>query len=286
VPYDPKCILRTKKTKVFAALAAMAAHWNRTNPTPNADPTKTKYNQTINGHKDPYIATKQLLKDKGVTKLRKNGVLAIEYVLAFSPEYLFDEKTQKYRSDAKERAKIWIKTSKNWLIKTYGENCVSIQTHFDEKSFVHIHACIIPLEQRINKQGVTEHKLNARGITGGADKLLKMQDSYADYLINNGVKLSRGQRNSKAKHTTTRQFQSALNNAKKLCEENSIIPPSSNPSEFNVWQSVIDKLSRSLDSSHDNELAKLNVLIRNLLNENKRLQRQVNAQSRSLVRSR
>ncbi|WP_027670737.1 plasmid recombination protein [Rheinheimera baltica] len=83
-------ILRTKKIKSFAALAAMTAHWHRTRPTKNADPKRTKYNRIIHGNKSPYIGVKDLLKKKGITKLRKNGVLAIEYVLAFSPEYLKD----------------------------------------------------------------------------------------------------------------------------------------------------------------------------------------------------
>jgi hypothetical protein len=67
----PFAILRTQKIKSYAALAALTSHWLRIKPTPNANPTRTKYNKIIHGNQNPFKGVKELLQKKNITKLRK-----------------------------------------------------------------------------------------------------------------------------------------------------------------------------------------------------------------------
>jgi hypothetical protein len=86
--------------------------------------------------------------------------------------------------------------------------------------------------------------LNARGITGGAKKLRGIQDSYAKAVVHCGLK--RGIRGSTAKHTTIKEFYSALNQGKKLAKNVGVPLPSNSPAEFNDWNKNIVALEEAL----------------------------------------
>ncbi|MDT0602675.1 MobV family relaxase [Thalassotalea castellviae] len=262
-------ILRTLKIKNFADLAAMSAHWLRTQPTENANPARTKLNKVLHGHSNPLQGVKELLLKKGITKLRKNGVLAIEYVLAFSPEFLMNEDGS-YKKNAKANLRQWLKESTSWLLETYGENCTTVLAHFDEKS-PHIHALIVPTKAWTNKSGTNLNKLCARDITGGRQKLSQLQDSYAEHLKSKGIQLKRGVKGSKAKHQTVKQFYSAINKSKADCLKAGIVPPSNNPAEFNVWQQTIQNLTESLNKNDEEQFNKLSNMISELVITNEKL---------------
>jgi hypothetical protein len=280
-----RAVLRALKIKNFTDLAAMSAHWLRTQPTPNANPARAKLNRVLHGHSNPYQGVKNLLNKKGITKLRKNGVLAIEFVLAFSPEFLINEDGS-YKSDAKANLKKWLEESRNWLLSTYGENCTTILGHFDEKS-PHIHALIVPIKAWKNKSGTNLNKLCARDITGGRQKLSQLQDSYADHLKNKGINLSRGIKRSitKAKHQTIKQYYAAINQSKADCLKAGIIPPSDNPAEFNVWQQTIQKLTDSLNKNDQEQFNKLSNMISELVITNEKLKAELsNRRSKTVSR--
>jgi hypothetical protein len=200
----PFSILRTQKIITMREMEAMARHWKREQLTPNADSRKTKYNQVLIGTSNIVADYQELITSKKV-KIRKNGVLAIEFVLSFSPEFIED--TYGYKKDARERVIWWRNESVKWLKKTFGERCRIAISHFDEKT-PHIHALVVPLEKRIRKCGRQDWVLNARGITGGKVKLSQLQDSYA--LATNRY-LRRGIKGSKATHTTIKEFYKTVN---------------------------------------------------------------------------
>lgn len=263
-------ILRALKIKDFNELSALAAHWLRQKHTPNSNPARRKYNRVLHGSRCPKLGVENMLRKKEITKLRKNGVLAIEFMLAFSPEYIVDEEGQ-YKPDAKQKLKAWLEESKNWLINEFGENCISVIAHFDETS-PHIHAVILPVKQWVNKKGDKLNKLCAREITGGAAKLSKLQDSYAEHLQENGVNLNRGLKNSKAKHQTLKQFYTAINESKKECMEAGIAPPPKKPEQFNAWRNTINKLVSSIQKDRETDVEKLTEFISELVMTNKRLE--------------
>ena len=89
-------------------------------------------------------------------KIRKNAVLAVEFVLAYSPDYSYSDE--------------WLKANLKWLSDTFGKgNTITVQKHFDETT-PHLHAVVVP---------VVDGKLKAKHYFDGAKALSKLQDSYA-----------------------------------------------------------------------------------------------------------
>lgn len=200
---EPYAILRVEKVKSYAALAAMANHWFRVNHTPNADARRSHLNKVIVGDKDVVGNVKCRLKAKKISKLRKNGVLALELVMTFSPEFIYQNDKKKYRKDANERLKVWIKNSLNWARSEFGENLISAVIHLDE-STPHLHLCVLPL--KIQKNG--RYGLCARDITGGKSKLKAMQDSYHSSVKSLG--LQRGQKKARCQHQTIQDYHNGV----------------------------------------------------------------------------
>jgi hypothetical protein len=129
------------------------------------------------------------------TKLRKDAVHVVEFVVTFSPGAL----------DGKQ-AEVYLKDSLRWIMKTFGkENLVSAVLHRDEKT-PHLSAYITP---------IFDGRLNARERFGGADKLAGLQDDFAAQV---GAKhgLERGVKKSRARHTKVREFYGLLD--KELAE--------------------------------------------------------------------
>jgi hypothetical protein len=257
-------VLRVEKIKSFSALTAMQNHWNRTTPKPNVDPKKTKYNKYCYGNANIVSSVKAKLREKGITKLRKNGVLALEFVLTFSPEFLKDEETGEYLPDAKEKLKDWQVATVNWAKTIYGDRLIAQIFHYDENT-IHTHLTVCPFDTSRNGK----HVLNARGITGGAKKLIAIQDSYAKAVVHCGLK--RGVRGSKAKHTTINQFYTALNQGKKLAKKIGIANPTNSPCEFNDWNKNIVALEEALTKKNQLENDEIRTVINELIATNTRL---------------
>lgn len=152
--------------------------------------------------------------------------------------------------------------------ETYGENSISGILHADESSY-HLHFLVCPVDHRINKNKQKIYKLNARAITGGTAKLQAIQDSYAKAVSTCGLK--RGVKGSKASHTSIKQYYTALNESKKVCEESGLIAPTSDPESFNHWQEIVAKLANSIDEKYEDDIDKLKQIIQELIATNQRL---------------
>lgn len=187
-------ILRTKKLKSFGEIAGSYKHTFRDINTPNADSSRTAKNKHLLAK-----STEQGLarfRSKIPKKVRKNAVLAIEYLITASP-------------DSFQSFEDWIgyfKDSVNWLKAKHGdENLVSYHLHVDEKT-PHLVAYIVPIDQK--------GKLNCREFLGGRQKLSAMQTDFANMAMNHGLK--RGLKGSRAKHQTIKQFYSRLTQANEI----------------------------------------------------------------------
>jgi hypothetical protein len=267
-----KVILRVEKLKTIGEIAAMTNHWLRTRPTPNSDPNRRKRNRIVHGASNPHQEFKELIKRKKITKFRKNGVLMLEFVLTFSPEYIRDSSTGALRPDANQRVKEWLILSRKWMLEKFGDNCISIIYHACERT-PHIHCVVCPLELKTRKSGKTEWALNARAITGGADKLSRLQDSYAEALESTGLK--RGIKGSKAKHTTLKQFYGAISESKRECEKLNLPSPSTTPNDLNSWRETMAKIISSLKASEQDDSIRLNRVIDELVKTNHKLESQL-----------
>ncbi len=188
-------IMRFKKLKSMGEIGGVGSHHSRDRETPNADPTVANL-----WLKQPAGGIVEGMRDRlsGI-KIRKNGVMAYEFLLTASPEF--------FRSDDGEiqhqKVIAFSRKAMAWLRDTFGQdNVVSVICHLDE-STPHVHAIVTPIDAR--------GKLNAFSWTGDRQKLQALQDSYAEKMSVLG--LERGIKGSRASHTRISEYYSSVVNS-------------------------------------------------------------------------
>ena len=200
-------IIRTKKHKSIGQLRTREGHSYRTRPTPNADPEKLHRNKVLFGEKDYAKKLEDVLADYSASgkHIRKDAVLAIEYLLTASPEF-FDAGPKHERN---ARLKDWCAAQVDFMKKEHGaENILCMHLHLDEKT-PHIECFIVP----IDKKG----KLNCKSFLGARNSLSILQTRYAEH--NKSFGLQRGANGSKATHQKVKQFYDHINQPSKVGNE-------------------------------------------------------------------
>lgn len=186
------CILRTQKLKSETSVLRSLKHAFRAQKTPNADPSRTPKNQHFGADSTAEAMAK--FRAALPEKRRKNGVLSIEYLVAYSPEARGKFDQAKYFDDALE-----------WLRQKHGaENVIYAGVHHDE-STPHMYAYVTPKDPDTGK-------LNCRRFLGGADALRKMQTDFAE-TVGKPHGLERGLEGSKARHTRVSSWYKGVNAA-------------------------------------------------------------------------
>lgn len=188
-----KAIIRTKKFKAVASLKSRESHTFRTRPTENADPKKAHKNELLYGRIDysAYLAEK-LAAYKEKNHVRKDAVLAIEYLLTASPEFFENLNIAEREADLVK----WKEEQVEFLKAKHGvENLLCVYMHLDEKT-PHIEAYVLPIDPK--------GKLNCKHFLGGAKKLSDLQTAYAAH--NKKFGLERGILGSTASHQRVKQF--------------------------------------------------------------------------------
>ena len=204
-------ILRVKKIKTVSAMSNALSHNSRSKKVINVDEKKSIDNKNYVSESFGNI---DFFNSKLPKKRRKDAVLGIEVMATASPDF--------WKDMNKMDIDFWVQDNFQWMKEKFGEeNILRFDLHMDETS-PHIHAVIIPLENE---------KLNAKKILGGPKEMSAMQDSYYKKIAMDieGLqkrKLSRGIKGSKAKHTTIKQYYSAMN---KLLPD---IPKKQSPVDF------------------------------------------------------
>lgn len=123
------------------------------------------------------------------TKIRKNNVLCLEYIMTFSKGVIPEDKY----SD-------WVKTSVKWLQDFYGaENIYKIFLHNDESNF-HAHIFCLPIREN--------HLCFKKFIDGPKDCRLH-QDSYHDAVKSFGLDRGITSTISRNKHESHRHWMAA-----------------------------------------------------------------------------
>lgn len=186
-------IIRAKKHKSVGSLKSRQQHTYRTRETPNADPRKAGQNRLLFGHME-YAQTAQKILDEYAQdhKIRKNAVVAIEYLLTASPEFF--EHGATYQNS--EKLRDWCSAQIDFLKEKHGErNILCMYLHMDEKT-PHVEAYVMPFDQK--------GKLNSSEFLDGPKKLSELQTNYAKSMAKFG--LTRGVQGSPATHTTVKQF--------------------------------------------------------------------------------
>ena len=186
-------ILRVQKLKDKGSIRRSLKHSFRAQDTPNADPERTPDNSHHFSYSVDHAMdniTKRLDTQK---KIRKNAVLAVEYLVTGSPESV-QGKTRIQQDD-------YFQDAIHWLKEKHGaENVVYAGIHRDEQT-PHLYAYVVPIDEK--------EKLNCRAFLGGSKMLNEMQTDFAEKV---GIKhgLERGIEGSKAKHQSIKKYYAAI----------------------------------------------------------------------------
>jgi hypothetical protein len=123
---------------------------------------------------------KARIEDKGVSGIKSNSNVAIEYVVTIN-----DKKVWKnyYPSG-------FFSNTGQWLEEKHGRcSIVAKYEHYDESN-PHAHFILVPIIEKNVKwknsrgEGIKkEARLNTREFTGGRDKLRKLQDDFFEHLV-------------------------------------------------------------------------------------------------------
>jgi len=184
-------ILRTQKLKSTTAVRRSMKHAFREQDTPNADESRSPDNTHI-GAQD-VLEGMEKLEARLPEKVRKNGVLCIEYLMTASPEAMAG------KSKAEQDA--FFGDSLEWLRDKHGaENVLYAGIHRDEKT-PHMYAYVVPIDPK--------GKLNCRHFLGGAKALSEMQTDFAE-RVGKTHGLERGLEGSKSKHQRVKRFYAEL----------------------------------------------------------------------------
>lgn len=216
-----KAILRVQKLKSADQLRRSLLHTYREQPTPNADPAWTENNylsdtrtgltseELYGGYfgKPPPLKKdsdrvmrrfSKMLPDK----VRKNAVLAIEYLITASP----DAKPVVNAKPGSDIGSLYFADTLAWIRAKHGaENVLAYALHRDETT-PHMVVYVVPKDDK--------GKLNCRQFLGGTkNRLSELQDEFFEEVaVKHG--LERGLKRSRAKHQTIMQYYTTLNQTK------------------------------------------------------------------------
>lgn len=180
-------ILRTQKLKSAVAVHRSMKHAFREQETPNADESRTPENTQIGAAN--VAEAMERFAARLPEKVRKNGVVAIEYLMTASPEAM-QAKSRKEQDD-------YFRDALEWLKERHGaDNVVYAGIHRDETT-PHMYAYVVPIDER--------GRLNARSFLGGRSALSEMQTDYAE-RVGRQHGLQRGIEGSKAHHQRVQRF--------------------------------------------------------------------------------
>lgn len=183
-------IMRCKKLKSAASVAASLSHCFRDRETTNADASKT----VLNAHFGAESANEGWDKLMGLlpSKRRKDAVLAVEYVMTASPTW--------WQQSTPEQHAEFFKKSLAWLAQKYGQDRIFVATVHHDETTPHLSAFVVPLTR--------DGRLSAKEFIGDRAQMSLDQTTYAEAVKELG--LERGVKRSRAKHQSVKAFYAAL----------------------------------------------------------------------------
>jgi len=207
-------ILRARKIKSWPAIGAAARHNDRRSAPANADPTRGVQMLVGTGDVEAEARTRLLAVGIDPTRLRKDGVIAIEAIVTASPGYFRPGRDASAGVWDADRLAAWLDAALRFLAAEWGDRIVSVVLHTDEAT-PHLHVVWLPIDDTPRKRGPVV-RLNAGRWLDGRAKLIELQDRYARAMANIG--LERGVRGSRAHHKTVTRLYGALQANAKAAE--------------------------------------------------------------------
>ena len=174
--------IRVVKIKTFEGVTRADIHNNRTHeehgymlPLHIDNPETSEVFTEIRGDKETYAEALQERFDKGGIKPRKDGVIALEYVVSMSTD--FWESTY----DTYDQSAVLTKQL-SFISNLHGaENIIATAIHLDESS-PHMHILVAPIIEKSTKRfPELKQRLCAKDFVGGAKKLSKIQSDFYNH---------------------------------------------------------------------------------------------------------
>jgi hypothetical protein len=184
--------LRIKKLKGSGIIAVAARHNRRViqseiGATGSIDPTRSDLNKTLQGPStaaDVGQLAKDLMAAAGVTKLRKDAVMALEIVFSLPPDHQLDDR-------------VYFTHCAAWAGGYFGgaQNILSVDIHRDEAA-PHCHVLLLPL---------IDNRMDGSNMLGGKQKLMSLQkDFYSAVAVRYGLTKTPARLSGNAKQATSK----------------------------------------------------------------------------------
>tara|TARA_Y100001972_G_scaffold83280_1_gene101321 strand:+ start:401 stop:1513 length:1113 start_codon:yes stop_codon:yes gene_type:complete len=197
-------IMRSKKHKLGGGLKSALQHLYRERETPNADTSVSNLRFKDDGEQSTEAALERLygelkrVSETSNKKIRKDAIVAVEYVMTASPEWFSDDPKEREKQAGRLATE-----AREWLRETYPDGrIIAAQIHMDETT-PHLSIFVTPTVK--NDDRLT---LSAKTIIGNKTKMSQQQDSFAARMKPLGLK--RGVKGSQATHESVNRFYGRL----------------------------------------------------------------------------
>lgn len=266
-------IIRLAKLRTEGSIASSAHHNFRSRPTPNADPERTPLNTTTGAQTTDEVLDKVKLLIASVKTVRKNAVLAIEYLITSSRKLNTEEETIAYLNEGEA-----------WIRDRHGSgNVVHATQHWDE-STPHLSMIVVPIDPK--------GKVNASHFLDGRVRLARMQTDFFKQ-VGEPFGLERGVEGSTAKHISIQEYYARINadSEEPLTE----IPAVPAPTDYEIWAESIGKetehskavaAAAAARKKRDAEIAERLAIYKAKANEADLIKRQLKDQAAGIARFR
>ena len=173
-------ILRFAKHKAGPA-GALEAHHERTKEkyasNPEIDISKSQDNFHIIQPTQKYRKEIDTRIKAAGCRTRKDSTMFVDTLITASPEF--------FTGRSKKEVQAYFTEAVAFMEKKVGRgNIFSAVVHMDERN-PHMHLCFVPLTK--------DHRLSAKEVIGGRDKLVEWQDKFHDHMAAEFPELERGQ---------------------------------------------------------------------------------------------
>ena len=220
-------IFRVEPINKLSDLAQIGSHNKREKKAyksnPDIDITKTKYNIDLVPLSEKYIKgfynlTKEykLEHDKRMKTMRDDRKKTFRQMVddsnnVVADELLFTSDFDFFKGMSKTQIKKWADTCMDFDLGYTKEQALHATLHMDEKT-PHIHCVVVPLIRKFDKRTNTEkYTISKKQYIKDKVHLSELQDKYYQRLIDNGIELERGIKNSDNEHISIKEFKKITN---------------------------------------------------------------------------
>lgn len=225
-------ILRHAKLKSHGAIAAAFQHNARLKSEPNVDASRSDLNVLLDGsgktiqgeHGWLNGQVRKRLRDCGIERVKEDTVLAVEVMMATSPDW-WDAQGPEGSDSRKKAGAKWFNENLRYLRERFGEeNVLSVALHLDEKT-PHMHAIVTPIVMKVDRRSKSKEPkptLCAKDMLGGRGRfgLSEIVQTYGKRLEHLGLQPGQAatQREKPAKHVPIREHQKIMTGQREALE--------------------------------------------------------------------